>query len=116
MINSTKIICKKIPKVLNNTSYQRDLIHNFHLYNQELTKGVNKFIGFRSSESYYNSYVNDIHDNHIDCILTLSNWDKYYYWNNWYTSEERNEIKEKYSHILEDEKVYVIKREGYFLL
>ena len=78
---------------------------------------MNDFKGFHESESYHNLFVPDINFDNIDSIITISKWDSYKDWNNWYYSDERNEIKEKYKDIIDNENIYVLKRnKSVFLL
>ena len=112
---SIKIICKKVPKVLNNTSYQLGLITKFYDYNYELTNCVH-IKGYIKSESYYNSDINEYKNNNIDSILTLSEWNSHFDWNNWFHSIERLNINKKYNHIIEKENIYILKRDNVFLL
>lgn len=114
---SIKIICKKIPKVLENINYQPYLLLKFKNYNSKLTNKVKDHEGFHNSESYHNLFVSDINTDNIDSIITLSQWDSYKDWNKWYYSEDRLKIKEEYNEIIEEEKIYVLRKEdSVFLL
>ena len=114
---SIKIICKKIPVILDNSNYQSYLLSKFKKYNNKLTNKVKDYNGFHNSESYHNLFVSDINTDNIDSIITLSQWDSYKDWNKWFYSEDRLKIKEEYSKIIQDEKIYVLRKEdSVFLL
>ena len=113
---SIKIICKKIPKVLENINYQGYLLLKFKNYNNKLTNKVKEYKGFHNSESYHNLFVSDINTDNIDSIITLSQWDSYKDWNKWYYSKDRLEIKKEYNEIIKDEKIYVLRKEDSIFL
>ena len=92
---SIRIICKKIPNIINNPGKQIKLLTSFYDYNDELTNNVKKFNGFISSESYYNSNICEYSNNNIDSILTLSHWKSHINWNEWFNSKERQNIYNK---------------------
>ena len=110
-----RIICKKVPKLLNNNSNNIRILNKFTNYNEELSKYVSSFNGFIYSESFYKSSINNIYEQG-DLILTLSEWDSFSSWNNWFNSYTRLNIKKKYKDIVEDEQIYVLKKEEFFLL
>ena len=99
----------------NNNKIQFKLFNKFCDYNDELTNTVNSINGFISSESFYKSDIDNIHI-HNDLILTLSEWKSYRDWNDWFNSNIRYNIKKKYIESIENEQIFILKKNNLFLL
>tara|TARA_B110000037_G_C17074218_1_gene487130 strand:+ start:200 stop:544 length:345 start_codon:yes stop_codon:yes gene_type:complete len=111
-----RVICKKVPKLVINYNNQYEIINKFYDYNNKLRENVESYKGYIKSESYYNSNLFNYKDTNIDMILTVSEWETNEDMNNWFISNIRNNIFNKYKNIIEKEEIYIIKKEDIFLL
>ena len=104
---SIKILCKKIPRLIvrNNNIVNSNLIDSFYTYNSKLKEIAKTMPGYINSESYF-TYYNTIEKQEI--VLTISEWNKYYDWDNWYNSNERMELKKEYDDIIDNEIISVL--------
>ena len=103
-MNRISILVKKIPNYNNSTLY------HYIDYQKELTYAAKKFPGFLNTDSYIINELykkNDMDDN-LKKIINISTWDNIQFWNNWYNSEERLILKEKYNGTIKDEEIIVM--------
>lgn len=108
---SIKILCTKIPRAI----CQKQFVsrNRFAQYNNILTNTVSNMKGFIVSESYYPYNPNK----NYNMVMSISEWNSYVDWENWYESDERNMIKEDFKDILENEKVSLLRKgDDVFLL
>lgn len=107
---SIKILCRKIPNIIikkNNNFLKND---RFFEYCNTLTKNVRNQNGFINSETYYDQFL-CIDNEKLSSVLTISEWKNYNSWNEWYESNKRNKIKNKYNDIIDDEIISILRKD-----
>jgi len=88
-------------------------------YMNELTKVAIKQPGYIKSTNYW-EYKTIRNPNTIGNIYTISDWNAYIYWTDWFYSKDRHNIHDKYKHIICSESFDVLyqlsKKDNIFLL
>ena len=109
MSSVIRIISKKVTKV---TSYGIPR-NKFTEYTNSLSEAAKCSSGFVSSESYWATPVSYLDNSHTSMkIVSISNWKSLKDWNNWYNSNKRKEINEKYSDIIESENFDILQKKA----
>ncbi len=78
-------------------------------YTNDLSQTARNQKGFKSSKSYWSVPVNDIKDKKV-IIITISEWNSLNNWNDWYNSNERNNINTTYKDIINKESFSILKK------
>lgn len=98
-----KIISNKIAKDSLSTGSR----NNFIDYTNILSEAAKNHSGFISSNSYWKNPLETYTEQKIE-IVSISEWKSLQDWENWYNSEKRKEINNKYIKIIEEEKFNVL--------
>ena len=98
-----KIISNKIAKESLTTGSR----NNFIDYTNILSETAKNHSGFISSTSYWKNPLESYTDQNIE-IVSISEWKSLQDWENWYNSENRKEINNKYNKIIKEEKFNVL--------
>ena len=110
-MNRISVLVKKTPK-LNNS-----FIYHYIDYQKELTYAAKEFPGFIKTESYTINELfdeNNVNYDNVKKIINISTWTNVDFWNNWYYSNKRNEIKKKYDNTIKSEEITILKNKDYF--
>ena len=94
MSNFVKILIKKTFKeipVKKNTYFHLHLVDEIDKFHTEMRIDIKNNPGFINAESYWKTNENT--------IITFAEWENQQYWLQWYHSQKRNTILEKYSNI-----------------
>lgn len=100
---SVKILCRKVPNLMVRNNYFT--MDRFFVFNNRLTELVQNANGFIGSESYYNHDLEG-----FDSVMTISKWDRYSNWDDWYNSDTRKELKKEYEDILFKDSYSVLRK------
>lgn len=98
-----KIISNKIAKDHLSTGSRTSFID----YTNILSETAKNQTGFISSNSYWKNPLENHTDQKIE-IISISEWKSIDDWNSWYNSESRQQINNKYSKIIDEEKFNVL--------
>tara|TARA_S200000501_G_scaffold352792_1_gene371964 strand:+ start:71 stop:445 length:375 start_codon:yes stop_codon:yes gene_type:complete len=117
-MNRISVLVRKIP------NYNNSSIYHHIDYQRELVNRVKESPGFIDINNYIIKNVKDDnrnrkyikhyeYNNNLDKLVNITTWTHIDNWYNWYNSNERNNIKQKYNGVIKEEDIIILENKNY---
>ena len=117
-MNRISVLVRKIP------NYNNSSIYHHIDYQRELVNRVKESPGFIDINNYIIKNVKDDnrnrkyikhyeYNNNLDKLVNITTWTHIDNWYNWYNSNERNNIKQKYNGVIKEEDIIILENKKY---